>query len=162
MPTARALLRDELTARLLPALRSRGFEGPARIAGNALVHEFRRARGELTDVLSLQLEKNGLPRFLLNLHVAPAGGLDALIARGGNVVAAQVKHRPGPYTRSWFRADPTLWQRLSGSREATPAAAVNACLAVLPEVDAWWTTMSASTHVSVTTVRYPGTASRGV
>ena len=104
----RSALRRQLSERLLPELRRLGFTGPGQIAGNTLLHEFRRPSARGTDVLTVQMEKHGRPRFLLLLHVEPPEGMDALIARGGTVLAAAVQPRKGASSGRWFRADPEL------------------------------------------------------
>lgn len=161
MASPRSALREELTARLLPELRLRGFVGPRTIAGNALLHDFKRPYGSSTHVLNLQLEKHGLPRFIINLAVEPSIGFDALISNGGTVLNGRVRPTPGATTRSWFRADPTLWQKLLGRRGYKPVEAVTSCLELLPEIDAWWETQAPSTHITVDTTHFPGVANVG-
>jgi hypothetical protein len=160
MSTARAALRDELSARLLPELRRLGFEGPARIAGNALTHEFVRRAGDERHVLTLQMEKRGLSRFVIGLAVEPAQGFAALTAQGGSVVSGQLRPGRSAGTRGWFRTDPTLWHRLRGARASRHTEAVSICLALLPEIEDWWRHQSVSPHIVVHTVRFPGTAER--
>src|SRR6185436_9500792 len=78
MPSPRAALRAELTRQLVPALQALGFTGPKTIAGNGLLHEYRRSGDVGAQILTLQLEKHGRPRFLLTFCVEPAGGFDRL------------------------------------------------------------------------------------
>jgi len=156
MSHVRSALRQQLSERLLPELRHLGFTGPARIAGNSLLHEFRRPGLRGTDVLTLQMEKHGRPRFLLRLHVEPPEGIEVLIARGGTVLTASVQPRKGASSRHWFRADPGLWERWTRSGRTDERAAVDACLALLPEIEAWWSTGEPSTHIATWPVTYPG------
>ncbi len=158
--TARAALRDELSARLLPELRRLGFEGPARIAGNALVHEFSRRAGDERHVLTLQLEKRGLPRFVIRVSVEPPQGFEALTVQGGTVVSGFVRAKSGGSTRSWFRADPSWRERLLGRGGSGHVEAVNRCLELLPEIEAWWTHRKASAHIAVYDVVFPGNSTR--
>src|SRR5688500_2040040 len=149
MSCVRAALREQLSGRLLPELLRLGFEGPPRIAGNALLHEFRRAAGPRgTDVLVIQMEKHGRPRFLLLLHVGPPEGMDAVMARGGTVIAGSVTPRKGASSRHWFRADPGLWQRWTVSPRTLEREAVDACVALLPEIEAWWGERQATKHIT--------------
>ncbi|MCC7247092.1 MAG: hypothetical protein IT473_00535 [Lysobacter sp.] len=158
MKTARGALREELTATLLPELRRLGFEGPSRIDGRALVYEFSRRDGDIRHVLTLQLEKRGLPRFVLGLALEPPEGFAALTARGGTTMTGQLRPRRDASVRGWFRADPTLWQRLRGDRASRHVEAVAACVALLPEVESWWRDPKSSAHIVAYPVRFPGTA----
>lgn len=160
MDTARSLLRDALTAMLLPELRRLGFDGPSRIDGRATVFEFSRRDGDARHVLTLQLEKRGLPRFVLGLAVEPPEGFAALTARGGAAMSGQLRPRRDASPRGWFRADPTLWRRLRGDRASRHVEAVAACVALLPEVEAWWRDPKSSTHIVSHLVRFPGTEAR--
>ena len=139
MTTIRSALRHELTERLLPVLRNAGFRGPSKLSGNALVYEFRRAGTRGCDVLAVQFEKHGLPRFVLNVHVEPPESIQSVIARGGTIITGSVKPTRGMFSRSWFRADPTFWQRLRSPSRTLEKEAVAACAALLPEIEAWWT-----------------------
>lgn len=155
--TSRVELRAELSSRLVPALISRGFGGPRLIAGNALLHEFFRSGPFGTQHVTIQLEKYGKPRFLLLFNIEPIEGFAALTARGGAVVQGRLQLRRGVTSRSWFRADGSLWQRLFG-RVPGASEAVGACLALLPELDVWWQTQGESKHIQNLTVQFPGEA----
>jgi len=158
--TIRSALRGEINDRLLPALRALAFEGPPKISGNALIHEFTRKSQRGRDVLTIQFEKYGLPRFLIDLHVAPSDGLDKLIASGGSVIAASLKPRKGASSRHWFRADPTFWRRLRSPGRTFEKDAVELCIRLLPEVEAWWLSQKPSQHITTWRVDYPGTAAQ--
>ena len=153
--TTRSQLREALSEELVPVLLSAGFTGPSKISGNSLFHEYRRTTANGVHVLTIQLEKNQLPRFLLNLHVEPHEGMERLMAEGGTVVAGCLKARPGPGLRSWFRADRSWWERIVLRRTDTlEREAVRLCLAYLPEVEAWWDSQTPSQHVSSWPVTY--------
>ena len=155
--TTRSQLREALSEELVPVLLSAGFTGPSKISGNSLLHEYRRTTANGVHVLTIQLEKNQLPRFLLNLHVEPHEGMERLMAEGGTVVAGCLKARPGPGLRSWFRADRSWWERIVLRRTDTlEREAVRLCLAYLPEVEAWWSSQTPSQHVSSWPVTYRG------
>lgn len=158
LSTARSRLRAAVTGTLIPALRSLGFEGPASIDGQALLHEYRRASSRGTHVLVIQFEKYKRPRFVLNLHIDPPEGLEQLRAQGGTLVSGRVKAKPGPGLSSWFRADRPWWQRiLLQKHDTTENDAVAFCVSLLPEVEAWWTALSPSAHIDAWPVRYRGT-----
>jgi hypothetical protein len=130
-------LRQALTRELVPVLLDAGFAGPATIGGNTLLHEYRRTTGRVVQVLSIQLEKNQLPRFLLIFHIEPEKGIDHVIARGGTIVGGCLKAKPGPWLGSWFRADPPWWRRvILRQTDTREREAVGLCLRYLPEVEA--------------------------
>lgn len=155
-PTARSALRSELTLNLIPKLRAAGFSGPAEISGNALLHDFKRSAGQAMHVLCVQLEKYGLPRFILDLTVEPPEGFEAVVARGRSVRQGRLQPRHGASTSAWFRADPTVWQWVGFGTPHSAVAAVAACVSLLPEVEAWWQTESESKHISVVEHKFPG------
>jgi len=158
--SSRARLRAALSERLVPALLSRGFEGPQTITGNALLHEYRRRTTHGWHVLSVQLEKRGLPRFLLLFHTELLEGLERVIAHGGTVITGRLTPNPGTGSSSWFRADRPWWQRLILRRRDTlETETVERCIAMLKEVDAWWSNPVASDHIRVWPVNYPGNRS---
>jgi hypothetical protein len=156
MPSPRAALRAELTRQLVPALQALGFTGPKTIAGNGLLHEYRRSGDVGAQILTLQLEKHGRPRFLLTFCVEPAGGFDRLYTSGGTVAQGRLCPRAGATTRHWFRVDPPFLRRILRLRRPAASEVVASCVALLPEVEAWWQTQSPSRHVSVLMHRFPG------
>ncbi len=160
--TIRKTLREELTARFVPALRQRGFNGPDRISGNGLLHEFRRSRGGVVHVLSLQFDKYQRPRFILNVHVEPPEGLEPVMARGGTVVSGRAAPGRGGGAGSWFRADRPWWQRLVGISSTREQEAVSAAIAMLEEIEHWWDVQAPSEHIRTwpTTYRSPHESGR--
>jgi len=156
MPTARSSLRVELSESLIPSLQAIGFTGPSAISGNALLHKFKRPGSRGSQVVTVQLEKNGLPRFVLGLVVEPSEGFEAVRERGGIVRQGRVQPKRGKSTRAWFRADPEFWKRVIGKSASTEKQAVSACVALLPEVEAWWHTEASSEHITVFEMKYPG------
>ena len=153
--TLRTKLREELSARLIPELQRRGFIGPARIMGNQLLHSFKRRRGAMHEVLEIQFEKSGLPRFVVNLSLEPVEGAAHIVESGGTIVAARATPRPGKFTRNWFRADPSLFARLTGAR-SRESAAVSEVLAMLDEFESWWSQPKPTNRIVDLTVSYPG------
>lgn len=155
--TARSKLRAALAERLVPALNSRGFEGPRTIAGNALLHEYRRRTPRGTHVITVQLEKHGLPRFLLIFYAEPAEGMERLMTDGGTVISGQLKPRRGASSSSWFRADRSWWERVVLRKQGTlEREAVHSCVMMLGEVDAWWSSQKPGAHITTWQVEYPG------
>jgi hypothetical protein len=160
--TARSKLRQALSEELVPVLLNCGFAGPVKIGGNSLLHEYRRITERGVHVLSIQLEKNQLPRFVINLHIEPKEGIERVIAEGGTLIAGCLKAKPGPWLRSWFRADRSWWARVVlGKTDTVEREAVKLCLAYLPEVEAWWDRQAPSRHIMSWPVRYRGTSATG-
>jgi len=160
--TARSKLRQALSEELVPVLLNYGFAGPAKIGGNSLLHDYRRTTERGVHVLSIQLEKNRLPRFIINLHIEPMEGMERIMAEGGTVIAGCLKAKPGPWLRNWFRADRSWWERvILRKTDTVEREAVRLCLACLPEVEAWWDTQAPSQHIMSWPVKYPGTRAMG-
>jgi hypothetical protein len=155
--TTRSKLRQALSEEFVPVLLSCGFAGPAKIGGNSLLHEYRRTTENGVHVLSIQLEKNQLSRFILNLHIEPKEGIERVMAEGGSVISGCLKAKPGPWLKSWFRADRSWWQRVVLRKTDTmEREAVRLCIAYLPEVETWWNSQAPSQHIMSWPVRYRG------
>jgi hypothetical protein len=152
--TPRSALRAELTKQLVPALRALGFSGPQTISGNGLAHEYKRAGSGGTQILTVQLDKYQRPRFVLNLRVEPAEGFTHIHNNVGTVVSGRLKPSAGTTTRHWFRSDAPLLKRMLGMRTPSASEVVAQSVALLPEVEAWWHTRSASKHISVIPFRF--------
>lgn len=136
--TTRSRLRDEIGSRLVPALFARGFAGPGKIRGNKIMHEYRRPKGECSDVVAIQFEKYQKPRFVLNLWIEPPGGETATIEGGGITIQGRITPKRGVSTRAWFCADRPFWQRVFGIRSTTERRAVDQALSFLDEIDDWF------------------------
>ena len=156
MPTARSALRSELTKQLLPALRALGFAGPSSIAGNGLLHDFKRHTNQGTHLLTVQLEKHGRPRFVIGLSIEPTVGFESVLRSGGVVRQGRLKPRRGAGTGAWFRTDVPLWRRLLGQSGISAAQAVASCVSLLPEAEAWWQNESSTEHILVFEQHFPG------
>jgi hypothetical protein len=151
-------LREALSEELVPVLLTAGFDGPRKISGNSILHEYRRQTSSAVQVLSIQLEKNQRPRFILIFHQEPPEGIERIIAEGGTVLTGCLKAKRGPWLRNWFRADRPWWQRIVLRRTDTlERKAVRLCVAFLPEVEAWWMSQAPSPQIDCWPVKYPGT-----
>jgi len=153
--TLRAKLRETVAARLVPELKRRGFSGPDKIGGIAISHEFRRMTNGRDERLSVQFEKRQRPRFVLNIWVEPPGGVESLIDVGGTWIQGRVSQTKGAFTRSWFRADRPLWQRLIGKRTSREQEAVSQAIAYLAAIDDWYEHRRETDIVRVMTFTYP-------
>jgi len=136
--TARAKLRNSISARLIPALKARGFSGPDKISGNIISQEFTRPKGSDTEIVDIQFEKRQKPRFVINLRIEPPGGSEEIIARGSLSIQGRITPNRGVCTRSWFRADRPFWQRLLGMQSTLEDQAVTQALAFLDAIDDWF------------------------
>lgn len=83
MKTLRAICREEISRRLVPELKRRGFAGPDEIRGNALVHQFERKTEKQQELLSIQFDKHQRPRFILNAQIDPPEGWSGYERAGG-------------------------------------------------------------------------------
>jgi hypothetical protein len=154
--TLRGKVRQQLSDRLLPELRRRGFEGPSKIGGNGLLHEFKRRKGDVTHAFTIQFEKSGLPRFVINLHIEPAEGVQSILTRGGTIVSGRATPKPGRLTtRTWFRADQPVLRRLFGSK-SREAEAVSEVLAMIEEFEDWWSNPRPTEHIVDMSAKFLG------
>lgn len=159
--TTRKKLRDQLTKHFIPELRQRGFSGPTSIGGNGLMHIFSRPSGDGTQVLSLQFDKWQTPRFVLNLHIEPPGGMESLIGSGLTFIQGRVSPSRGVSTGAWFRADRPWWQRLVGISSTREQQAVSAAIATLDEIEQWWQSQAQSRNIRNLATTYRKTNASG-
>lgn len=151
-------LRQELKRRFWPLLASQGFsrddfEAPTFVT-------FRRHTHDSTQVIDVQWDKHGSPRFVVNFGQCPAAGIEF---RGKNVPretmmagwlapfgqGGTLQPRSGSSTRSWFRLDADLLMKLKGKRSREPAEVVDELLELFPEVEAWWKDGLVGSHLRI-------------
>ena len=135
MTTERSALRAELNRQLVPRLLGLGFSGPQTISGKSALHVYKRSASGGTHCLTVQLDKYGRPRFVLNLSVEPPEGFAHVHNKGGTVVTGRLQPTAGATTRHWFRSDVPLLKRMIALRGPTPADIVAQSVALLPEVE---------------------------
>ena len=155
MKTARTLLREALSEKLVPEIKDRGFTGPEKISGNGLFHEYKRKSGGETHHLAIQMEKRAKPRFVIHLSIEPKDGYDYIYKNGGTFHEARVQQSEGGFTLSWFRADYTIWEKIKRASHNKAILAVDSCLSVLPEIDEWWSTRKSTTHIKDRSWSFP-------
>jgi len=147
-------LRRALKERFIPDAVDRGFHVDARRQPVSTV--FRRRAGDRVEMFELQWEKYGRPRFAVRFGTCPSAGL--LV--GGTLHAADdtlptwcpdagsLQPRRGTSSRSWFRQDSSVLQRLVGRPALrAPADVVNEFLALFPELERYWRTGDAGSHL---------------
>jgi hypothetical protein len=136
MPEEREKTRAALAARVIPALRERGFRG-------SFPH-FRRVGPTKTDLLSVQFDKQG-GGFVIELGGGPPDRFRT--AWGKEIPAAELRafdlsprararlvSGAGGSTASWFR----YAAGEVGDRVDRFDSAAERVLALLPQADAWW------------------------
>jgi hypothetical protein len=147
-------LRRELREKFFPYAGARGFAADLRLQPRSAI--FRRSAGSRVQMFEVQWEKYGAPRIALHFGTCPAGG----VLVNGTTYAPEetlptwctdvgtLQPRRGFSSRSWFRQDSTLLQRLLG-RPALRAAAdvVDELLAYFPEVEHYWTSGDVGRHL---------------
>ncbi len=149
-------LRRELKRRFWPLLESQGFSRDESDAPMFVF--FRRHSSDSTQLLDLQWDKYGSPRFVLHFGQCPANGIEfrgeriprekmiaswlATSRQGGTL-----QPRRGLSSRAWFRLDPDILMRLKGKRSRQPAEVVDELLALFPQVEAWWRSGALGPHL---------------
>jgi hypothetical protein len=109
-------------------------------------------------MFELQWDKYGSARFAINFGTCPILGLDI---NGKSTPAEEalptwcsdtgrLQPRVGSGTRSWFRQDSTLLQRLMGARAVRhPSEVADELLALFPEVEQYWASGTVGPHVKI-------------
>ena len=154
--TLRAKFREAISLRLVPELKRRGFVGPEKIKGNAVLHDFVRHSGTQTESLSIQFDKRQRPRFILNVHVEPAEGWDEFLKKGGSILYGRISPGGGIGTGAWFRADQPWWRRLFGHSASREEAAVDQAILCLDAIDDWFSNPRPTEVVSTFSQPYRG------
>lgn len=152
-------LRRELKQRFFPQLERMGFSVDNSSAPNTT--RFRRTVGASVQILEVQWEKYGKPRFVINFGTCPAEGLrvrgetfpaDKVMA-GWLEESGRLQARRGHSTAKWFSQDVPWWRRLFAFRDLTPPArVVDDLLAAFPEVEAYWERGVVGPHVMMSRI----------
>ena len=117
---------------------------------------FRRRVGSSVQIFDVQWEKYGKPRFIVHFGTCPAEGLplDGTIHLPEETLATwcpdrgSLQPRPGTSSRSWFRQDSTLWQRLLGRPpRRDPGDVVDQLFAIFPELERYWADGQVGPHL---------------
>jgi hypothetical protein len=149
-------LRREIKSRFLPYAAARGFSLDERLQPVSTI--FRRHASNRMEMFELQWDKYGLARFTIHFGTCPMQGLDI---NGKSTPPEEclptwcnetgtLQPRRGSGTRSWFRQDSTLWQRLMGARALRqPSEVADELLALFPEVEQYWASGTVGPHVKI-------------
>ena len=147
-------LRRALRESFEPEAVSRGFEIDRRNQPQST--EFRRLLDGKVHIFTIQWDKYGTPRFIVHFGTCPAEGLEVngTVHPPGNVlpgwlpVVGTLYPRRGTSTRSWFRQDSTMLQRVLGKPvHREPLAVVDELLVLFQEMESYWTTGAIGPHV---------------
>lgn len=139
-------LRRELKRRFLPLLTNAGFELDESNAPQLL--RLRRIDTKEAQILEIQWDKYGRPRFVLNFARCPSSGVqlrerhfavDAAVFAGRMKSGGRLQPRRGAGARSWFRQDKPLIARLfSREKLYSVDAIVDEALRLYPQIEAYW------------------------
>ncbi|SFP42323.1 hypothetical protein SAMN05216229_102229 [Geopseudomonas sagittaria] len=159
MPSPFQQLCAELTAVLTPALVAAGYRAPGiPFDRHTIRYEFKREALTGRETIAILFNRRRSAAFGVQLFIEPPQGLAELEARGGALLLGTLS--PGrtlwPFPVRAFGENQSRLSRLWGRAAMTPAEAVRAFLALLPEVDAWWCQPASSRHIVTGTLRYPG------
>lgn len=147
-------LRRALKTRFFPYALDRGFVADGR--RQPVSTTFRRLAGSSVQIFDVQWEKYGKPRFAVHFGTCPAGGLSVsgTLHPPGEALptwcpdTGSLQPRDGTSTRSWFRQDATLLQRLLGRPPLRdPAEVAEEVVALFPELERYWQTGEVGRHM---------------
>jgi hypothetical protein len=138
----RGYIREELSKRFIPYLRSIGFEQarePANVDGRSTqpFGIFVRRNETVSDIIDIQFDKYSKPRFTINFRKDPSEPIDknlfGLSRANCNFIAIYRLH-PRPNSAGWFTMRTFLGLRTpeTGARKI-----VDRLMSVFPEVEGW-------------------------
>jgi hypothetical protein len=145
----RRALRDDFE----PMAVSRGFKIDRR--NLPLSTEFRRHVDGQIQIFCIQWDKYGRPRFIVHFGTCPAEGfaVNGTVHAPDDVLpswlpdAGTLQPRRGTSTRSWFRQDSTLFQRLLGKpARRGPSEVVDELVALFQELENYWARAAIGPH----------------
>ena len=136
-------LREAIKRDFVPFLRDKGFVPEKQ---TALIYPFRKIDSDVVFECSVQWEKYGSPRFILNFS-----------KRGTELIASgRLAPRKGRWTEGWFRHDRPWLERFFAFSKVFPAEQVVAQLIVLfPEVEEFWKSGTIGPHIHLLPVPRP-------
>jgi len=140
-------LREAIKRDFVPFLRDKGFVSEKQ---TALIYPFCKIDSDVVFECSVQWEKYGSPRFILNFSKR---GPEGLIASG------RLAPGKGRWTEGWFRQERPWLQRLVTFSKLYPPEKVVAQLKTLfVEVENYWKSGTVGPHIHLLPVpRRPGT-----
>lgn len=149
----------ELNAALPSALAAAGYRAPGiPFDCHNLRYEFTREGTAGRETIAILFNRRRSAHFGVQLYIEPPEGLAELEARGGALILGTLSPSRilWPFPVRAFGQRRALLSRVWARAETTPAEAVRAFLALLPEVEAWWRQPRSRRHIIAGTLRYPG------
>jgi hypothetical protein len=154
-------LRRAVKGSFVPLMEGKGFCTDMRDMPQFM--GFRRITPERIYVCDIQWEKYGRPRFALNfgscgphgvicygMEIKPADVTASSTSSFGRLIPG-----PSPLTRSWFRQDRTLLQRLLRGSWLKPVdEVVGDLIDLFPEVEDYWNSGLIGKHIRVFNVHW--------
>jgi hypothetical protein len=145
----RAILREELSERFIPYLRSRGFEQGGDASGadarsTSPFGMFERNHGTVTDIISIQFDKYRRAKFIVNFRKDPPEIVKFRSAKDnlGFVQLGRLHSRPR--SARWFTMRTFLGFR---SPEKCAKAIVDRLMILFPEVESWFKDGTMGDHI---------------
>lgn len=163
MPSPFRALCTELNASLPSALAAAGYRPPGiPFDRHNLRYEFTRPGATGRETIAILFNRRRSPQFGVQLFIEPPEGLAELEARGGALILGTLSPSRAlwPFPVRAFGQRRSLLSRWWARAEATPADAVRAFLALLPEVESWWRQPRSRPHIVTGTLHYPGRQGR--
>jgi hypothetical protein len=141
-------LREAIKRDFVPFLRNKGFVLDMQDAPR--LYTFRKTHSDVVLECSVQWEKYGSPRFVLNFSKRGPEGL---------ITSGRLAPSKGRWTEGWFRQDRPWLQRLVTFSKLYPPEKVVAQLKTLfVEVEDYWKSGTVGPHIHLLPVpRRPGT-----
>lgn len=149
----------ELSASLTPALVAAGYSSPGiPFDRHNLRYEFKREGREGWETIAILFNRKRSPEFGVQLFIEPPQGLASLEVEGGTLVVGTLSPNRAtwPFPVRAFGQRNSLLSRWCGNAAPTPREAVQAALALLAEVEAWWQKPRSTRHILASSLRYPG------
>ena len=152
-------LRRALKARFFPYLVARRFVADLRNQPTSTV--FRRAAGTRVQIVEVQWEKYGKPRFAVHFGTCPAEGLhfQGRFCSADDMLptwcpdTGSLQPRRGVSSHAWFRQDRTLLQRLIGQPALRPPDDVlDELIALFAELERYWANGAVGPHMRLWSV----------
>jgi len=139
----RAVLRDELSKRFMPYLRSRGFELSKELAKSNGRSGFPfgtliRKHETASDIIEIQFDKYSKPKFVINFRKDPPALLKEVRSESGSLKWAEAEAfrlHPRPNSARWFTMRTFFGLR---SPESCSKEVVDHLMDLFSEVESWF------------------------
>jgi hypothetical protein len=149
-------LRQEIKSQFFPFMQQRGFVLDQRDAPRFL--RFRRITSTEAQIVEIQWEKHGRPRFAINFGRCSK---DGVVIRGERFPVEKIyaswllgrgRLQPGRKKTSggWFRQDKPFFTRLfSSEKRIYPATVIAQLISLYPEVEEYWERGTVGQHLTI-------------